>query len=150
IIVGSTGVQREMINLAARCRTEGIDVSLVPSLYELYLSKPKLLDLDGLPVLQLPHPEPMLMGAFKRGADCLLGSILSVAALPVIIVAGVLLRLQKGRAFRWEVRCGLYGTPFRMLRLNVDRKAPDLTGAEGVIQDLSVSELPQLWNVLKG
>ena len=43
----------EVLNLAARCREQGIAVSLVPQPYELYLSKPNLLDLDGLPLLQL-------------------------------------------------------------------------------------------------
>ena len=43
----------EVMNLAARCRREGIGVSVVPHPYELYLSKPQLLDLGGLPILQL-------------------------------------------------------------------------------------------------
>ena len=43
----------ELLNLVGRCRGQGINVSLVPQPYELYLSKPDLLDLGGLPLLRL-------------------------------------------------------------------------------------------------
>jgi len=37
-----------------------------------------------------------------------------------------------------------------MYRLNIDRDAPDLVGWERVLAKFSFTELPQLWNVLKG
>jgi lipopolysaccharide/colanic/teichoic acid biosynthesis glycosyltransferase len=150
ILVGSSCSHGELINLAARCRNEGIHVSLVPELYELYLSKPNLLDLDGLPVLQLPEPHSLVTGGIKRAMDLALGSALLVPALPILLVAAACLRLEKGSAFRWEVRCGQDGKRFRMLRLNVDRFAPNLTFLQNILEDLSVTELPQIWNVLMG
>ncbi len=150
ILVGASCAHSEMLNLAARCRNEGIQVSLVPELYELYLSKPNLLDLDGLPVLQLPEPTQLLTGRLKRGMDLVLGSILLFPATPIVLLSAALVRLENGKAFRWEIRCGQHGQRFRMLRLNVERNAPNLTLLQRVLQRLSITELPQLLNVLKG
>lgn len=150
ILVGPIGSNSEMLNLAARSRNEGIQVSIVPDLYELYLSKPNLLDLDGLPVLQLPQPAPLLTGGLKRAMDLVLASILLVPAVPLVVVAALLLRRQKSQAFYWDLRCGYHGKHFRMLRLNVDRSDCNLTPLEQFLQDLSITELPQLVNVIKG
>ncbi len=147
IFVGTSCGHSEMLSLAARCRNEGIQLSLVPDLYELYLSKPNLLDLDGLPVLQLPQPAPLLTGRLKREIDLILGFLLAISATPIVLLSAVLLRLEKGKAFRWEVRCGQHGQRFQMLRLNVDRNAP-LTVLERLLEQLSLTELPQLWNVM--
>jgi len=61
-----------------------------------------------------------------------------------------MLRLTKGAAFRWETRYGQYGVPFMMLRLNVERHRSDAPLFERMVENLSISELPQLWNVLRG
>lgn len=150
ILVGTSGAHNEMLNLAARCRNEGIQVSLVPELYELYLSKPNLLDLDGLPVLQLPQPAPLLTGGLKRAMDLVLTCVLVPLAAPIVLGSAALLRLQKPRVFCWDVRCGYHGQRFRMLRLNVDRNAVHSTALERVLHQLSITELPQLWNVSAG
>src|SRR5207237_262695 len=56
-----------------------------------------------------------------------------------------------GKAFRYDVRCGRDGRPFRMCRFNIEREHPEsLRGAERLLADLSLTELPQLWNVLMG
>jgi lipopolysaccharide/colanic/teichoic acid biosynthesis glycosyltransferase len=141
----------DLLNLAARCRDRGIRVSLVPQFYELYLSRFRLADLDGLPVLHLARPGlglPALVG--KRALDLALGTLLLLAAIPVLLPLVVALLCVKGKAFRWETRCGLQGKPFAMLRLNVDRIAGNGFPFEAVLREFSLTELPQLWNVLRG
>lgn len=150
ILVGQNFARTEMLNLAARCRNEGINVSLVPELYELYLSKPNLMDIDGLPVLQLPQTAPLLTGGFKRAVDLVLVLILAFPAALILLVSGVLLRIRQEQVFRWEVRCGKHGHRFRMLRLNIDRDSPQTDAVKHILQSLSVTELPQLWNVIRG
>ena len=53
LVMAHTPVSKEILNLVALCRQQAIRVSLVPQPYELYLSSPRLLDLGGLPLLQL-------------------------------------------------------------------------------------------------
>ncbi|HZP18510.1 MAG TPA: sugar transferase, partial [Terriglobales bacterium] len=140
---------RQLLSLAGRCRQRGIRVSLVPELYELYLSRPHLVDLDGLPVLHLGEPGKPGRRAWKRGFDLVFASILAIFAFPVVLFAALLLRRGRARGFRWEARCGYQGRTFSMLRLNVDRGEAK-SFWERLLQELSLTELPQLWNVLRG
>jgi len=141
----------DVLNLTALCRDRGIKVSLVPQLYELYLSRSHLIDLGGLPVLQLARSG--LTGATlvgKRVLDLVLGALLSVAAILLLVPLAAALHHIKGKAFRWERRCGFRGKPFAMLRLNIDRTASNASRFERILHALSLTELPQLWNVLRG
>lgn len=141
----------EVLNFVGHCRDRGIKVSIVPQPYELYLSRAAFLDLDGIPVLQL-HEEffSRFFLQWKRVLDIVLGLSLSLLSVPILLIPVIRLRLTKDRAFRWEMRCGQSGAPFAMLRLNVDRHGIDATRFERALAEMSLSELPQLWNVLRG
>lgn len=142
---------RDLFNLTALCRSREIAVSVVPQFYNLYLSRSHLIDLDGLPVLQLAKPELSRAAmVWKRGLDFVLGAVLSLAAIPVIGVLAAALYCIKGKAFRWETRCGFRGKLFAMLRLNIDRTDSNASRFEAVLRKFSLTELPQLWNVLRG
>jgi len=141
----------DLLNLVARCRERGIKVSLVPQLYDLYRSRSHLADLGGLPVLQLGSTGLRVSGLIaKRVLDLTLGMLLSLFSLPILLPLAVILRWSKGRAFLSESRCGLHGKPFSMLRLNVNRTAVNSSRFESILSDYSLTELPQLWNVLRG
>jgi lipopolysaccharide/colanic/teichoic acid biosynthesis glycosyltransferase len=141
----------EIMNLAGRCRENGIMVSVVPHPYELYLSKPQLLEIGGLPVLQLRDGlTNFANSATKRVLDLVLGMFLFFLSIPVVITGAVLLLGKRGGPFVREIRCGQYGKLFKMWRLQSDRDAKSLPWYETLLQQLSVTELPQLWNVLRG
>jgi lipopolysaccharide/colanic/teichoic acid biosynthesis glycosyltransferase len=140
----------EVLNLVARCREMGISVSLVPQPYELYLSQPRLVDLGGLPLLQLHETAKASRLSWKRTIDVSAGLFLAIPASVPILISALWLYLRKGRGFCWETRCGQFGKPFQMLRLNVDRSVPIRSRAECLLVDLSITEAPQLWNVLRG
>lgn len=141
----------ELLNLAGRCREQGINVSVVPQPYELYLSKPIFMDLEGLPVLQLRSPLISAPLAYsKRILDVGLAVVMGMSTLPIVLAAALILRQTKGRAFQRHKRCGQHGTTFEMFRLNIDRGVTDAPLFERVLERLSVTELPQLWNVILG
>jgi lipopolysaccharide/colanic/teichoic acid biosynthesis glycosyltransferase len=151
LVMAHTAASNEILNLVALCRQQAIRVSLVPQPYELYLSRPSLLDLGGLPLLQFGELEPPVSaGIGKRVLDFALGFVLAVLTLPVILLCGVVLLVSTGKAFRWETRTGWRGTQFSMLRLNVDHDPQKHSGFQRMLWQLSVAELPQLWNVLRG
>jgi lipopolysaccharide/colanic/teichoic acid biosynthesis glycosyltransferase len=140
----------EILNLVGRCRDRGIKVSFIPQPYELYLSRPSLVDLDGIPILELREICPSnFYFRCKRTCDIVLGLSLSILAVPILLPAAIGLRCKKGKAFCWETRCGYQGRSFSMLRLNVDRYATAHTGFEGMLESIGLTELPQLWNVLR-
>jgi lipopolysaccharide/colanic/teichoic acid biosynthesis glycosyltransferase len=142
----------EVLDLVALCRRRGIAVSLVPQPYLLYLSKPELVDLGGLPLLQLKDAATGMPSnpIWKRVLDLALATCLLLLSLPVILVAAAILKAKKGRGFCRELRCGQHGKPFWIYRLNSERKASGLTRAEPLMQHVSLTELPQLLNVLRG
>jgi lipopolysaccharide/colanic/teichoic acid biosynthesis glycosyltransferase len=141
----------EVMNLATRCRREGIGVSVVPHPYELYLSKPQLLDLGGLPILQLREAKSRFVNSsLKRGLDIILGFCLSLISIPLVALGAIGLLAKKGGPFARELRCGQSGRHFWMYRLNSDRNAQELSRYEIILQQLSITEMPQFWNVLSG
>ena len=151
LVMAHPPASKEILNLVALCRQQGIRVSLVPQPYELYLSRPSLLDLGGLPLIQLGDmTTPASARVGKRLLDLGLGFALALAALPIVLVCGVALRFSTGSAFRWERRIGWRGAEFSMLRLNVDHNPQNGSGFERLLWQLSISELPQFWNVLRG
>ena len=143
--------QGEMLNLVANCRRRNIRVSIVPNHYQLYVSRPALIDLDGLPLLRLGEGRlTPIQAALKRALDLLLSCVLLAGLSPLLLTGLLGLRLKKGRALTGEMRCGKNGRPFRMYRLNSPRATPAVSAWERLLQTLSITELPQLWNVICG
>jgi FlaA1/EpsC-like NDP-sugar epimerase len=83
--------QGEILNLVANCRHRGIRVSIVPNLYQLYVNRPALLDLDGLPLLRLAEGKPTVIQlALKRAVDLVLSFAILLAASPVLALSALL------------------------------------------------------------
>ena len=141
----------EISDLASRCRSRGIAVSMVPQPYELYLTKHELTDLDGIPLLQLiPVTAGTAEPYWKRPFDVCTTLILLPLCLAPLLCAAAILKLKKGRAFCTEQRLGKNGERFEVYRLNSPRSAYGLPLYERLLNRLSITELPQLLNVLRG
>jgi lipopolysaccharide/colanic/teichoic acid biosynthesis glycosyltransferase len=141
----------ESEKLISNCRKAGIRVHVVPQRYELYLSKAKLTEIEDVPLLSLEEQTLSTVGLkLKRIFDVFGAICLLVLSAPFLAVSAIALGSHKDKVLKRELRCGKNGRQFWMYRLNVDREAPDLSGCEWVLVRFSVTELPQLWNVLKG
>jgi lipopolysaccharide/colanic/teichoic acid biosynthesis glycosyltransferase len=151
VIVAVANPARQMLDVVAQCQRSGIRVLVVPQAYELYISRPTLAELDGLPFISLSqYGLPAGGQMIRRLADFIVLPLLLLAGLPLLLVAAGTLILRKGKALRRELRCGKDGKAFWMYRLNVDRDLPSLPASEKLLTDLGLTELPQLWNVLCG
>jgi sugar transferase (PEP-CTERM system associated) len=106
----------------------------------------------------------MVSSAIKRLFDIAASLLLLVITAPLIVVFAVLVKLDsKGPAFFRQVRVGLYGQSFSLIKLRsmgVDAEAagaqwaakqdPRVTRIGRIIRKLRIDELPQAWTVLKG
>src|SRR5262249_42472360 len=151
IIVEPVPSGPETEKLICNCRKVGIRMHIVPQHYELYLSKAELQEIDGVPLLSLQERKPPAIGVrIKRFMDVVGALLLLALTAPFLALASAALCARKELAFRKELRCGKNGAPFWMYRLNIDRDAPSLRGYARILAWFSLTELPQLWNVLKG
>src|SRR5262245_24537946 len=101
----------------------------------------------------------------KAAADLALAALLSVPALPVVLLAALLVKLtSKGPAFYSQTRVGKDGRPFTIYKLRtMIHNCESLTGPRWsipgdprvtpvgwLLRATHLDELPQLFNVLKG
>jgi lipopolysaccharide/colanic/teichoic acid biosynthesis glycosyltransferase len=141
----------EVMKLIAGCRKASIQVYLVPQWYDLYVSRAQLVEIDGLPLFSLKDRNPPAISfAFKRAIDVILSLGILLFVSPLLAFAAIVVYCEKGKAFRAELRCGKDEIPFRMCRLNVERHATKPERYERLFVRWSLTELPQLWNVLCG
>jgi exopolysaccharide biosynthesis polyprenyl glycosylphosphotransferase len=132
--------------------------------------------LDYEPVLSVDRVRHRtLQSLAKRGIDLALGSLALLLALPVLAASAIAIKVGDGGPvlFR-QARVGRDGQPFTVYKLRtmtVDAETrlahlstynerrgplfkmeqdPRVTRVGSLIRDLSIDELPQLWNVLKG
>ena len=99
---------------------------------------------------------------FKRFVDIFLSFVALILFFPVFLLAFVFLYFQnRGKPFFYQERPGLDQKPFKIIKFKTmtdDRDAhgnllPDInriTKFGGIVRKLSIDELPQLINVLKG
>jgi exopolysaccharide biosynthesis polyprenyl glycosylphosphotransferase len=158
------------------CERRGVDIKLIPDLFELSLSRVHVESVGGIPLLDVrERPLRSLARAVKRVLDLLIGGIGLLLALPVLSVLALLICLEsRGPAFLRQDRVGLNGRRFscfklRTMRTDAEelresldemnetdgplfkmRDDPRRTRMGRRIRRLSLDELPQLWNVVKG
>ena len=158
------------------CAQVGVPVTLVSDLFGDYLPAPRSTHFGSLPALSfaMVHHSPMKL-VVKRAFDVFVAGAMLLLAAPVLGVAAALIRLTSpGPVFFRQVRCGLHGRRFAMLKLRTmyedaeQRRAelahlnecsgpvfkirndPRVTPVGRLLRRYSIDELPQLWNVIRG
>lgn len=151
IIVEPVPPGPETEKLISRCRESGMRIHLVPQRCELYLSKAELTEIEDVPLLSLEQRKlPLLGERVKRCTDVIGALLLMALSAPLLALSAAALYATRGKAFRKDLRCGKNGAPFWMYRLNVERDSNYSHGYARILAQFSLTELPQLCNVLKG
>lgn len=165
-----------LVDIVCQLQTLSINVRVVPDLFELSFVKTTVENFDGIPLIGLRDPvlEPF-QRVVKRGFDLILGSVAFLAALPVMMIVAILIKLDStGPIFFLQDRIGENGRVFKMIKFRsmvVDAEKrrnevitytedgkvlyksandPRITRIGRFIRRTSLDELPQLINVLKG
>ena len=177
VIVATSALEPDQINRLIRdCHRCGLHVHLSNGLRGIGQRRIRSRPLAHEPLL---YVEPLHLAPWqslvKRVIDLVGVVVVGVLALPVIAVAAVLIRLDDGGPvlFR-QVRVGRGGTHFTVLKLRTmvpdaeqlkaalaadnerdgplfkQASDPRRTKIGAILERMSVDELPQLWNVLRG
>ncbi|RME70198.1 MAG: undecaprenyl-phosphate glucose phosphotransferase [Planctomycetota bacterium] len=156
----------EIATLARALELSHAAVTVVPDLVELMTVGATTHNFDGLPLVHLR--QAALSGyamAAKRAFDLVVGTIALLVAAPVMLAIAVAIRLTDGPPVLYrQERVGLDGRRFTMFKFRTMRRdAEARTGAVWAqpgdprvtrlgrwLRRLSLDELPQLFNVLRG
>lgn len=147
------------------CEKEGVKLSLIPFYAEYIPSNPQIDDLDGIPLMNIRHIplDNWVNAALKRLVDIAGSLVLIVCTSPIMLIAAIGVRLSSpGPVIFKQERVGRNKKLFKMykfrsMRVNADqdtgwsRDVDDRKTRFGsILRKLSIDELPQLFNVLKG
>lgn len=153
----------------------GVDLVVAPGLVEVLGPRVHLRPTAGLSLLEVETSSPRRRMLAKSTLDRSLGTVILLAAAPVIAFAALAVRLtSRGPAFFRQRRIGVDGREFTMWKLRsmyVDAEArraalldssdrdglmfkmhddPRITRVGKLLRRYSIDELPQLWNVVRG
>jgi exopolysaccharide biosynthesis polyprenyl glycosylphosphotransferase len=147
------------------CRRLGVEVRVVPSLFDIVLQQVDIKDMDGIPLIGMDAPRIPPGSAFlKRVFDLSVSAILLTVLAPLIAVLALAIWWVDGAPvlFR-QTRIGFGGEPFKILKFRsmyVDApkyavtpgsgRDPRITPIGRFLRRTSLDELPQLFNVLRG
>jgi lipopolysaccharide/colanic/teichoic acid biosynthesis glycosyltransferase len=108
------------------------------------------------------RPQSGLSALLKRGVDSLVAALLLILSAPLWPAVAIAIRLSLGAPLLFrQVRPGYHGTPFTLFKFRTMRDArktdgtllPDadrITRIGSLLRSMSIDELPQLVNVLRG
>ena len=173
IETGKLGAYEEALLEAER---HGVRAHVSLDIFPHVLARPVLEELDGVPLLSFTttpsNPGQLVV---KRAIDLGLSTALFLITLPIQALAALAIRLSSpGPIFFRQVRCGLNGRHFTLLKFRTmdagaeqrlpeishlnemtgpvfkATKDPRLTLVGRLLRRLSIDELPQLWNVIRG
>ncbi len=158
------------------CSAVGVPLTVMTDLFGDYLPPPRLKRFGsyaGLSFAPVHHSVMMLW--LKRGIDIAGALVGLIVAAPTIGIAALAIRLTSpGSIFFRQIRCGLNGRPFAMIKLRTMvadaearrkdvvylnemggpvfkiEKDPRITPVGRWLRAFSIDELPQLWNILVG
>jgi exopolysaccharide biosynthesis polyprenyl glycosylphosphotransferase len=173
ILAFSSAPDRGLVPLVRRCDELGLEVSLVPRLYESINERIVLEHLGGMPLLELRTVDPKgWQFTIKHGFDRLFATFALIGLSPLLLALTIAVKLSSpGPTLYRQRRIGRDGTDFDLLKFRSMRPATrsegDFTpeagtapgGVEGVdrrtrigrfMRRTSLDELPQLINVLRG
>jgi exopolysaccharide biosynthesis polyprenyl glycosylphosphotransferase len=154
-----------------------VNVRVVPDVFDMVFIRASVEEFAGIPLIGLR--EPVIEGpdrVVKRLFDLVVGSLALVLLSPLMLVAALVVRMDSpGPILLRQQRVGEGGRSFQMLKFRTMRVGaetgeqrlgreaiqgpptfvkqpndPRMTRVGSVLRRLSIDELPQLFNVLKG
>ena len=156
-----------LFELISRCEGVNIEFMMVPDVLEILTGDMKVTELEGIPFLKIKSVPFTAWGKIsKRAMDLVVAGSMLVILSPLLAMIAVLVKLDsRGPVLFRQKRVGLDGNEFTMFKfrsMHAGSEQYDREAGLGVKNDsrrtrlgrilrvISLDELPQLINVLKG
>ncbi len=160
--------------LARQLEAQDAQLVVVPGLTDVSAARMNLRPVGGLPLVYVESPRALLAMRWSKRLFDIVGAAFALAiAAPVMAVIAIAIKLEdRGPAVFEQIRVGLKGETFqfykfRSMVVDAEQRLPQLESEQGgvlfkirddprmtrvgkFIRRLSLDELPQLLNVLKG
>jgi len=142
-----------------------VDVRVIPDLQGFSTLGNSIEDFEGLPVISLrTSPLEGVNRIAKRALDIIVASLALIILSPLMLLVSILIKLSsRGPLVYSQERVSLDGSPFKIYKfrtMTVDAESSGpgwtkpsdsrVTAIGKILRALSLDELPQLFNVLKG
>jgi exopolysaccharide biosynthesis polyprenyl glycosylphosphotransferase len=167
LLLSFEGTEHEkIINIIHLVEGKNIELFYIPDLLDLYMTSTPSIEIGGLPVLQLKSVAfSGWQGFLKRTFDLCFSILGLLFFSPAMVIFSVLIKVTSpGPVLHRQRRVGLDGKEFTMLKfrsmkLDAEKETgpvwtvkndPRTTKIGRLLRRLSLDELPQLLNVLKG
>ncbi|MBI2567748.1 MAG: undecaprenyl-phosphate glucose phosphotransferase [Candidatus Schekmanbacteria bacterium] len=157
---------RRFLKVLGDIRQEGVQVKVIPDLMQYITFQAGIEDFDGIPVINLTQtPLRGWNSMVKRIMDIALAALAIIGLAPLLALIIALIKLDsRGPVFYRQERMGLDRRRFMIFKfrsMHTDAEEhtgpvfaragdPRVTRVGRVLRSLSLDELPQLLNVLKG
>ena len=154
------------IDLVVKLEGRGINVKVVPGLYDMLSGNVRSGSVYGTPLIHVDRLRmPYWQRILKRAFDILASAFALLLLSPVYLFLAVAVkRSSKGPVFYRQERIGIYGVPFYIIKfrtMRTDAEAsgipqlssgtdPRITSSGRWMRKLRLDELPQFYNVLIG
>ncbi len=166
----------KIVEVIEHCRRSGVAFKLVPDLFEMSFNQVQINGINGVPLVGVK--EVSLRGfnlLLKRGMDIVLTVLMLIPGLPIMLLTALLIKLtSRGPIIFAQERVGKDGRTFqfykfRSMYVDAEQRLAELlaysdreghhfkmvadprrTPIGAIIRKLSIDELPQLFNILKG
>ncbi|NQU48416.1 MAG: sugar transferase [Planctomycetes bacterium] len=155
----------ELVDLCSRLEDIGIEYQVVPRLYHFFSRRITVDNLDSVPLIT-PSEDPVrpFYRLGKRIIDLFAALFVLVFTAPLLLLIAFLVKREsKGPVLFSQIRVGLGGRTFRMLKFRTmftemcgdavspdSKKDPRITKVGRFLRSSSLDELPQFINVLRG
>jgi exopolysaccharide biosynthesis polyprenyl glycosylphosphotransferase len=173
VVTFSTAPHAVLLGMIRRCRELGVEVVVVPRLFEEVSNRVEVEHLGGVPLLRAATVDPRgWQFGIKYAVDRIVAGLTLMVLSPLLLGLGLAVRVSSpGPIFFRQRRVGLDGREFDMLKFRsmrvaapsegdfVPRDGVAPGGVEGddrrtrvgqIMRRLSLDELPQLLNILRG
>jgi exopolysaccharide biosynthesis polyprenyl glycosylphosphotransferase len=159
IVCFSTAPDEVLLRLVGDCERLGVDVAIVPRLFEKTTTRVEVDHVGALPLMHIRPADPKSFRfLIKHALDRVIAATTLLLLSPVLLATALAVWCSLGRPILFrQLRVGRDGRRFRILKFRSMRPAPAdvpererLTRVGSFIRRSSLDELPQLINVLRG